>query len=70
MLAGRAENLPPAKVGFALHVLTAIDTGEFEVCVHSLLPFTFQPVVRNSGLKSINKKPEPPRTAPSVIIAG
>ena len=38
--AGGAEDLPTAEAGTALHVLPAVDAGEFEVGVH-IWPFEF-----------------------------
>jgi hypothetical protein len=36
-------------------VLAAVDADEFEVCFHSLLPFSFCRVMRNSVAKSIKE---------------
>ena len=39
MLAGRALNLPPGKLGFALQRLVAMRAVKLEfICVHKLLP--------------------------------
>jgi len=46
--ASRAEQLPATKTGFAFHVLSAIDTGEFEVFLHTL-PFVLYQYMRNSN---------------------
>jgi hypothetical protein len=53
--AGRAENLAAAEACGAFHVLTAVNTGEFEVCVHSLLSVGFYRVMRNSVPESIKE---------------
>ena len=57
MLAGGAKHLAAAETGFALHVLAAIDAGEFEVglCFHSFLLFGLCEVMRNSSRESIKR---------------
>jgi hypothetical protein len=55
VVAGWAQHLAAAQAGFALHVLAAVDTDEFEVCFHSLLYFAFCRVMRDSVAESIKE---------------